>query len=208
VSKKFQQIQIGETFLFTEGNTPQRFIKATSQLAMKENGDFFPLGSHVEVLPETDKQMTREQVELINLIEGHMGGDVYYRHALVRFFYHTQGIQDLASTAECFWLVDAIASWQMTAHVRRQPFQCWKLEKRMKLMSPADLKLHIEKGWTPATEWILRCTDGGTEEGERELCRQHILYCTFPLDEISIWVENGTSPDGKPCKVLLLPTEH
>jgi hypothetical protein len=209
-AKPFNQIRVGDTFFLTEENIPDRFIKLDMNSAMNESGAKIQLGRYVEVSPDVENPYTPAQLELMRLLDHHTGGDVYYHsNPLVPWFFHTQGVHDLAQQAECFWLINLIVSWQSDPRIRGESFQSWTLEKTLPLISPQDLKLHVAKGWIPGTSWVARCTDGGAvDEVERELCRQEINYSTFPLDSISLWVEDGTSPYGKPCKVLLLPSEH
>ncbi len=209
-TKHFIQIRVGDTFFMTEENIPDRFVKLDSGSAMSETGRHIQIGKYVEVSPEMETPYTQKQLDLLTLIDHHTGGDVYYHsNPLVPWFFHTQGVHDLAQQAECFWLINLIISWQTKPHIRRESFQSWTLEKSLPLISPQELELHQRKGWIGQASWVARCTDGGaSDEVERELCRQVIEYTSFPLDSISLWVEDGTSPYGKPCKVLLLPSEH
>ena len=51
------------------------------------------------------------------------GSENYYRHSLNRKFMHTDGVNYLAEKAGAFWLVDLIASHQLSRKVRAEPFQ-------------------------------------------------------------------------------------
>ena len=43
-------------------------------------------------------------------------------------FNYTEGVKYLAEKGACFWLLDAIASYQGQAEIKAQPFQTWELE--------------------------------------------------------------------------------
>ncbi|MGG5810879.1 DUF6876 family protein [Falsiroseomonas sp. CW058] len=82
---------------------------------------------------------------------------------------YTAGVQWLAQRAEAYWLIDAIASWQMSPEVKAEAFQSWSLRR---LSSGAA---------------ILTCDDG---DG-RVVARQEIEFTDFPLMEVKLWLENG-----------------
>ena len=107
------------------------------------------------------------------------GGDQQFIHPISGIRY-TEGIRLLAEHGDCYWLIDAIASYQpqlMRMPALRQ-FQCW------------DLKVHPDKSC------VLSCREDTDIE---PVVRQEIQYTDFPLAQISLWVEQG---------VLLLPSEH
>lgn len=112
------------------------------------------------------------------------GGEERYRHALLgdRFLY-TDGVRFLAEQAGAYWLIDAIASYQLDRRIRGdamlRDFQLW------------TLRLH--NGGAVLT---LRRDSGA---GQRPVIQQDIDYTDFPLDKVTLYVENG---------VLLLPSEH
>src|SRR6476660_347578 len=56
------------------------------------------------------------------------GTTQYFRHSLSKLRY-TEGIQYLAKNAECYWLIDAIASYQhqLIKKESLQEFQLWLL---------------------------------------------------------------------------------
>ncbi len=58
-----------------------------------------------------------------------MGTENYYRHSLVPNFLFTDGVKYLAENAECFWLIDIIASYQAMAKKDEalQAMQFWHL---------------------------------------------------------------------------------
>jgi hypothetical protein len=98
----------------------------------------------------------------------------------------TDGVVWLAENAECFWLIDAIASYQRDAMKDEslQSIQFWKLTVKDRL-------------------GILICE---RDEGDVAFT-QTIRFTNFPLPEIKIWVEAGSVGD-KPVMVCLLPSEH
>jgi len=109
-----------------------------------------------------------------------LGTENYFRHPGIQY---TDGVQFLAENADCFWLVDAIASYQpvLRENPRLFDFQCW------------DLKVADAGGFRSA---VLICTDG---DSEVPIITQQIEHTDFPLPSIHLYVERG---------VLLLPSEH
>ena len=55
-----------------------------------------------------------------------IGGGDYYRHPLGIIF--TSGVKYLADNTEAYWLIDAIASWQIKEKIKNIPFQIWELK--------------------------------------------------------------------------------
>jgi hypothetical protein len=115
------------------------------------------------------------------------GTQDYHRHFLG--LYYTDGVKYLAEQAKAFWLIDAIASHQIR-NVKREPFQVWTL-----LVGANQFA-------------ILKCTDGDKGTGEIELTRQHIEYTDFPLEKITLYLEDGSLDGIHACKILMLPQER
>jgi len=115
-----------------------------------------------------------------------IGTSQYIKHSMNRNLVFTDGVNQLRHDADCFWLVDAIAS-----HNVKDEFQVWKLT--------TNLQTKIAN---------LVCTDGN----KKELARQEIEYTDFPLPEITFFVEQGgygsSAEDWTPCLVLMLPSER
>jgi hypothetical protein len=65
--------------------------------------------------------------ELRNGIAHFTGTDQWYRHSPSRMLY-TDGVRYVAERAGAYWLIDAIASHQLSPGVRREPFQVWTLK--------------------------------------------------------------------------------
>lgn len=117
--------------------------------------------------------------EKLRELDQFTGGDRQYIHPISGIRY-TEGIRFLAEHADCYWLIDAIASYQrelMKIRALRE-FQCW------------DLKVNPDKSC------VLTCRE---DTDIQPVVRQEIEYTDFPLAEISVWVEQG---------VLVLPSEH
>lgn len=105
------------------------------------------------------------------------GTERYHRHTLARLLY-TDGVEFLAENADCYWLIDAIASYQPQLKSQRlREFQVWTLTVKDRSA-------------------ILTCREDSDCE---PVVTQEIEFTDFPLPEIKLWVENG---------VLLLPSER
>ncbi|RUT04012.1 hypothetical protein DSM106972_049260 [Dulcicalothrix desertica PCC 7102] len=119
-----------------------------------------------------------ESVEKINAkFKQLIGSDVIYQHWLGMRY--TSGIKYLAEAAECFWLLDAIASHQnpyLLSNPQLQEFQIWRLVVQDK-------------------SGILICE----LDTNQEVMRQEIPYTNFPLPHIKLYLVQ---------KVLLLPNEY
>lgn len=100
----------------------------------------------------------------------------------------TDGVKWLAETAQAYWLIDAIASWQsrIAKECKKnrdlEGLQVWRLKR------------------TDAGGAVLTCDDGNVKLA----VEQKIEYTDFPLDEIKLYVE----PRGDGTLILLLPSEH
>ena len=105
------------------------------------------------------------------LAEAWGGSDQFYRHWLGKVY--SLGVYILAENADCYWLLDVIFSYH-----RKEPFQVWKLKK------------------TGETSAVVTMVE---DSGRPVKVKQEIEYTDFPLDEITLWLENG---------VLTLPQEH
>lgn len=105
------------------------------------------------------------------------GSTELYRHGFFKMLY-TQGVQHLAERAQCYWLLDAVASWQIKPKIKREPFQIWTLTVNQK------------------KEAILTCV---RDTGAKPLASQRIEYTDFPLPEMKLYLCDGT---------LMLPGEY
>ncbi|MCT7953588.1 hypothetical protein NG798_27710 [Ancylothrix sp. C2] len=104
----------------------------------------------------------------------------YYRHILGGFNY-TDGVRYVAQSCEAYWLIDAIASYQL----KRPLINSEDLQKFQ------ILKLQVNENKS-ATLTLERDTD-------QRVFSQYLPYTDFPLPEIKFYLAD---------KVLLLPTEY
>lgn len=119
------------------------------------------------------------------------GTENYHRWSMLfRKCVLTDGTKFLAENAQCYWLMDAIASHIPTAA---------RADQRCRSMQFATLKKNDDK-----TAILTIVAD----KGEKPVVEQHIDYTDFPLDEIQVWVSvGGTEQDGM-LWVLMLPSEY
>ena len=101
----------------------------------------------------------------------------WYKHWAQRLVY-TDGVKYLAEQAGAFWLIDAIASYQMYKQVWETGFQLWELKKNEDESAVLTMR---------------------EDSGKPERVRQNIKYTDFPLDYIKLYVVNGG---------LMLPSEY
>lgn len=104
------------------------------------------------------------------------GTENYHPH--ISGLHYTDGVAFLAENAGAYWLIDLIGSYQKRCRKDRmlREFQVWTLKKTG---NEADVI-------------CLRDMDD-------EAFRQHIPFTDFPLDEVTLYLEN---------EVLMLPTER
>ena len=101
-------------------------------------------------------------------------------NSLVPYAMLTDGTKFLATEAEAYWLMDAIASYQPKLLKAHWTFQVW------------ELQLAGSRG-------VLTCTDGN----DTPLVRQKIEYTDFPLEYIKLYA----CYDGERV-VIMLPNEY
>ena len=114
-------------------------------------------------------------------LAGFTGGADHYRYlGGVKI---TEGAKYLAETANCFWLLDVISSYQHDERLRdHQDFQVWKLKvyrRHTDEMSPA----------------LIVCEDGN----DAILLEQKVEATDFPDPGINVWYQRG---------VIFLPSEY
>lgn len=111
------------------------------------------------------------------------GSENWYRHGLVRGVLYTDGVKLMAELCGAYWLVDAIASYQIDPKIHRacEGMQFWTLKKN-------------------GPNAVLTCR---RDSGEPALVRQEFALTDFPFDEFKLYVE------GEPGQqIILLPSEH
>lgn len=117
------------------------------------------------------------------------GSMTFYRHGLMKSLVYTEGVQFLAQNAECYWLIDAIASYQ--PQCRKDPslreFQVWTLKKK------SDYSFVLL---------------GERDTNDPNAIIQEIEHSDFPLQEIKFFVSYGEDADEKPYWTIYLPSEH
>lgn len=113
------------------------------------------------------------------------GTEQWFRHSLMRNVLYTEGVQYLAEKADCYWLIDKVATLQLEPKIKAEEFQVWKLQLKDK--SPAAARKDNSA--------MLFCEDGNGHV----IYREHITFTDFPLDEIVLWFTGN-------C--ILLPSEY
>ena len=119
--------------------------------------------------------------ELNQKLAGFVGTINWYRH-WTNLLAYTDGVKTLAESVGAFWLIDAIASWQIKPKVAKSDFQVWSLTAKQD--QTATLQMQEDTGLTPVVT-------------------QQIAYTDFPVGVFRLWVEGS----GRE-RVLLLPSEH
>ncbi|MBD2278859.1 DUF6876 family protein [Aphanizomenon flos-aquae] len=117
--------------------------------------------------------------------------DNYYRHLLS--ICHTDGIQYLAQEAQCYWLIDVIASHQtkkLLADQMLKDFQLW-------LLVVGDSHEFIKP--KPHHQAVVTCWGDTPDPEITPYIRQDIEFTDFPLPEIKLFLVQG---------VLMLPGEY
>lgn len=110
-------------------------------------------------------------------------GTLAYHRATMLPLASTDGAVMMAELCRAFWLLDAVASYQIIPKIRRESLQVWTLTVNRE---------------TKTAELV------GTDGNLHVLARQKIGHTDFPLDKMVLYVED--SGDG--FKVILLPSEH
>jgi hypothetical protein len=103
------------------------------------------------------------------LLSDFNGSEVIFKHHYFASNY-TTGIQHLANTFGCYWLIDAILSHQLNVKVRQQPFQTWALKR------------------ISGYEFLLTCEDGNGNL----VTEQAIPFSDFTGDEVIVWHVDNT----------------
>ena len=127
---------------------------------------------------------------LLQNLQHFCGSEQYYKHWLGLCY--TDGIKYLAENAQCFWLIDAIASHQPTAkkNPRLKEFQLWFL--------------HVGTGHEfikpkAGNAAVLTCWEDTPKAESKPVIIQQIPFTDFPLKEIKLYLQE---------KILLLPDEN
>jgi len=127
--------------------------------------------------------------EIRNHLNLHHCTEAYHRHGLVppEVLVFTDGAVAAAKLMECWWLLDAIASYQyhrkLQVHSLTSRFVVWRMTTRN---GGGMLTAHAD--------W-----DSKNHSAFPPFLSQKIHATTFPLPEFTLWQEGN---------VLLLPSEH
>ena len=132
-----------------------------------------------------------KQAEILEgLKHFHGSAEIYQLSPLFPGFCISEGVRYLRNEAECHWLIDDIAAFQIHPKVRRHPKlkeeQFWTLD--VKEDRTAKLKC----------EW-----DSG-----KVVIQQNISWTDFPLAQIRIWIARGQFQNGKGYILAYLPSER
>lgn len=121
----------------------------------------------------------QDKEELLSNLAQFTGTGSYHRYSMLfRNVVLTDGVKYLAKSAECFWLMDIIASVQKK--LRNEPFQSWKVTVKDRMA-------------------VVSCTDGN----DKKLYTQRVDYTDFPLDELKLFCQS----DGE-MVVIMLTNEY
>lgn len=110
-------------------------------------------------------------------LSGFIGTENYYKYGKILL---TDGVKYLAETAKCYWLLDIVASAQITP----------KIHQYLKEDDFQSIKLVVKN-----KKAVFTIDDGN----KNILYTQNIKYTDFPLDEIKLYLINN---------VLMLTSEY
>ncbi|PPQ34086.1 DUF6876 family protein [Rhodopila globiformis] len=128
-------------------------------------------------MPDTQRASADElRATIEQALAQHSGSLERFRHWAKRIIY-TPGVADMAEICCAYWLIDLVASHQVNPSVRAEEFQVWTLT-------------------VAADRTALAVGDDGNGHG---VARQVIEFTDFPLNEIKLYLDQGT---------LMLPGEY
>lgn len=132
----------------------------------------FCLRSVQTAFRQTSIRLTGEGVEMKTLktedLDQFTGSDHYYRHPVVQKIMWTDGVQYVAISGECLWLLDEIVFAQSLPRVKKEEFQAWRLQVKDSV-------------------GVLTCEDGNNHR----VFRKVISWTDFPLPEIRLWLTDN-----------------
>lgn len=112
------------------------------------------------------KKVSDNKQSVLSELGNFTGTENYYRHWLK--FNYTDGVRFLAQEVECYWLLDAIGSYQYK--VKNIPFQIWTLKVNEDKTAVLEMK---------------------EDSGQPVIIRQEIQYTDFPLEGIELYFIDG-----------------
>lgn len=108
--------------------------------------------------------------EIKSIIKNSTGTEAYHKFSLIPGYpVITDGVLALAEAAGCFWLLDAIGSYQNNHKLNRE-FQVWKLGVDEESSSA------VLRGYNDTNELVIT---------------QEIEFTDFPLDTVTIYCIDG-----------------
>ncbi len=108
------------------------------------------------------------------------GSEHWYQHFQRRMLY-TDGVKYLADNAQCYWLLDIIAT---------------DIFRYTKLQEFIAIKVTVKDNSA-----VINCTDGNENKFKRD---KHIKFTDMPEGEWKLWLVNNN--DG--TSTLLIPSEY
>jgi hypothetical protein len=144
--------------------------------------------------------------EIQNGLAGFTGTEAYHRFSpLHGRMVCTDGVAWLAQNADCFWLIDIIASYQpqCSKDEMLRDFQLWTLTCE----SGPEGKLRKANATAPDSRCGPATVKCERDTGDRNPIVQEIPLTDFPLDTFKFYVEPGEC-GGKPVMVCMLPSER
>jgi hypothetical protein len=139
-------------------------------------------------------------------IAQHNNGTLHLHLHWSRRLAYTDGVRALANAAGAHWLIDIIASHQMSRKAAQAPFQVWTLTLTPHLK---DFAARVEMGEDRTEGGKMLHWQFGNGNGaciERPAIVQRIGYTDFPLDTVTLYVEGGATPRAP--RTLMLPSER
>jgi len=122
---------------------------------------------------------TAEQIRIG--ISRSIGTEKYTRHFMGLLM--TDGVVQLREDADCYWLIDAIASYKRT-----EEFQIW------------ELKVDLEKKTA-----VLTMKEDSDKPAK---VKQEFEYTNFPLDNVKFYLQLGSIDGVNPAYILMLTNEY
>ena len=113
---------------------------------------------------------------MLNDLEQFTGTENHYKHWLG--YKYTDGIKYLADKYSCYWLLDAIFSYNTKKFQTKHRFQIW------------EIKVYIDKRATLTMK---------EDTNLPNIIKQNIDYSDFSIPELKLYLIEG---------ILLLPTEY
>jgi len=135
---------------------------------------------------ECGKDKRPKSAEELTAALAQFTGTVEYHRYWLGIALQTDGVKYLADKARCYWLLDAIGSYQSELAKHK--------DQRLQEMQFWTLRVNTDKSA------VLTCV---ADYGEPPVITQDIEWTDFPLPEIQIWIGGEDK-----TKIALLPSEY